>query len=416
MNGYLSGAVAVSLALAVGVAVAAVEDRGVAPRNRRPYAGIDWAKCRQVTTTSHVHCRDQRALDVLLRHGFGLMTLSNYWPSAPTVPGKTFTKNHWRFHSDWPIRVNGVLTKGPFDWNKIIEPWKDEIDPAVRGEFPFDPAKDELMFPNWPEGMLEAPNAEHHGFMTDEGVAIWDVHMNGLGSTYTDGIFDARNRFKTMSHGYQGGSGEKWRTAVDRMIAGLVYPDGGGVTVNHPTWTNLDRELFLKMLDHDPRVLGCEALNAGTNDEPFWDWVLATGRQCFGFFVPDHRIDNRDFGANILVVSELTVHECLKAYRQGNFYGSLHALGELRFTGLAFDGKDVTASTDKPSRLQVVTAKGVVAETTDGRIRWTVPVGVWDKNGAAVHVFARVRAYATDGTEEVIWSQPFMLQERNATR
>ena len=196
------------------------------------------------------------------------------------------------------------------------------------------------------------------------------------------------------------------------MIAGLIYPDGGGVTINHPSWTKLDRELMLKILDHDPRVLGIEAVESGGyNSEKYWDWALATGRQCFGFFVPDWNIEKKTCGVNVLCVQEKTVRACLKAYREGNFYGSLNGYDELAFTRIAFDGKTVTAATDKPARFEVITARGVVKETTGTDVSWTVEKeGYWQ--GPGLHVFARVKAYATDGSEEVLFSQPFMLTDQ----
>jgi hypothetical protein len=79
------------------------------------------------------------------------------------------------------------------------------------------------------------------------------------------------------------------------MLERLIIPDGGGITINHPAWSYLRLELMLKMLDFDPRVLGIEVYNhsSGVADhnawsEVQWDQILSTGRQCFGFFVPDH--------------------------------------------------------------------------------------------------------------------------------
>ena len=194
------------------------------------------------------------------------------------------------------------------------------------------------------------------------------------------------------------------------MIAGLIHPDGGGVTINHPTWTKLDRELMLKLLDHDPRVLGIEVIEgSGWSSEKYWDWALSTGRQCFGFFVPDWQVEKKVFGVNVLCVPERTVHACLKAYREGNFYGALNGLDELSFTRIAFDGKTVTAATDKPARFEVITARGVVKEAKGQEVSWTVEKeGYWQ--GPGHHVFVRVKAYAVDGSEEVLFSQPFMLK------
>ena len=115
------------------------------------------------------------------------------------------------------------------------------------------------------------------------------------------------------------------------------------------------------------------------------------------------------FGVNVLCVQEKTVHACLKAYRDGNFYGALNGLDELAFTRIAFDGKTVTAATDKPARFEIITARGVVKEAKGNEVSWTVEKEAYWQ-GAGYHVFARVKAYAVDGSDEVLFSQPFMLK------
>ena len=81
---------------------------------------------------------------------------------------------------------------------------------------------------------------------------------------------------------------------------------------------------------------------------------------------------------------------------------------ELAFTRIAFDGKTVSAATDKPARFEVVTSRGVVKEAKGTEVSWTVEKdSYWQ--GPEYHVFARVRAHAVDGSEEVLFSQPFML-------
>ena len=386
------------------------------PRNRRPYAGLDWSKVVRVKTTSHGHCLSQWYLDQYLKRGFGLITMSNYYPSAPWWPASKMTKNYWRLHHEHPVMVNGKRVNGPFDWNKIIAPWKDTIDPkagerkpAWYAKYPF--VEGGKIFKPLPPGVLEAPNAEHHNFLLEDGKPAASLHICSPGSAFASGTFDAHNLAKTYSHGYNYGSGEFWGTAIDRMIAGLIHPDGGGVTINHPSWTRLDRELMLKILDHDPRVLGIEVIeDSGHNSENYWDWALSTGRQCFGFFVPDWHVENKVFGVNVLCVQEKTVHACLKAYREGNFYGALNGLDELAFTRIAFDGKGktVAAATDRPARFEVITARGVVKETKGTEVSWTVePDRPWQ--GARAHIFARVKAYSVDGSGEELFSQPFML-------
>ena len=49
----------VALAESVGAA------RSTLPgRNRRPYSGLDWAKCHQIHTTTHGHCTSNEKLKV----------------------------------------------------------------------------------------------------------------------------------------------------------------------------------------------------------------------------------------------------------------------------------------------------------------------------------------------------------------
>ena len=96
-------------------------------RNRRPYTGVDWGKVTRVKTTSHGHCPSPWYLEQYLKRGFGLLTLSNYYPSAPWYPLSKITENYWRVRQDHPVMVNGRRMKGPFDWNRIIAPWRHMI-------------------------------------------------------------------------------------------------------------------------------------------------------------------------------------------------------------------------------------------------------------------------------------------------
>ena len=114
----------------------------------------------------------------------------------------------------------------------------------------------------------------------------------------------------------------------------------------------------------------------------------------------------------MLVTEARTAHACLKAYREGNFYGALVGLDALAFTRIAFDGKTVTAATDKPARFEVITSRGVVKENKGQEVSWTVEKEAYWQ-GPGLHVFARVKAYATDGSEEVLFSQPFMLTDQD---
>ena len=384
------------------------------PRNRHPYQGIDWATAHQIRGTTHVHCTNQADLDEILKR-IEFLTLSNYYPSAPWYPLAKMTENYWRVHHDFPVIVNGRRVEGPFDWNKIVGKWIKELPPELQKQYPF--KEGSKIFRPLPDGVLEAPNAEHHAFLLANGRNHGHLHMNSPGSMFASGTFDQgqRNRFQTGTRGgYHFGSGEVWKTAIDRMIAGFIYSDGGGVTINHPVWSSYDRNLILKILDHDPRVLGMEVIEGGgVNGEAYWDWVLATGRQCFGFFVPDHSIRQKSgtFGVNVLVTPERTAHACLKAYRDGNFYGAKRGLNELKFTRIAFDETTVAAETDRPARLVVITGCGIVKEETRATsIKWTMEgVYGWSAPRKDAHIYARIKAYALDGSCEELFSQPYML-------
>ena len=171
---------------------------------------------------------------------------------------------------------------------------------------------------------------------------------------------------------------------------------------------------LLKLLDHGRRVLGMEVIEGGSgNGETYWDWVLATGRQCFGFFVPDHSIRRKDgsFGVNVLLTPERSVHVCLKAYREGNFYGAKRGLGELKFTRISFHETTVEAETDKPARFEVITGLGVVKTVKKATgVKWTMG-GVYSSSAPRnkAHIFARIKAYALDDSGEELFSQPYML-------
>ena len=202
------------------------------PRNRNPYKGVDWAKALQIRGTTHVHCKTQEDLETILKR-IEFLTLSNYYPSAPWWPLAKMTENYYRVHHDFPVMVNDKRVEGPFDWNKIVGQWIKELPAELQAEYPF--KEGGKIFKPLPEGVLEAPNAEHHAFRYENGRGIPCLHMNAPGSTFASGTFDQwqKRRFQTgVRGGYNFGSGELWSTAIDRMIAGLIYPDGGGVTIN----------------------------------------------------------------------------------------------------------------------------------------------------------------------------------------
>jgi hypothetical protein len=368
------------------------------PRNRRPYAGVDWSRAHQIRTTTHGHCDNQNMLNAYLKRGFEFLTVSNYYPSAPRFPLADVHAYDFRMKHDFPVVVKGKRLDGPFDWTAIVSAWKDELPEEQRKQLPFTRGK--KLFKPLPPGMLEAPNAEHHYFLDRAAKkVVRGLHLCSPGSVFASGTFDKRNRFKTHSKGWCYGSGEPWPIAVDRMLAGLIDPKGGGVTINHPTWSKMDYDFPAEMLDYDPRILGMEVINGRYFSEDYWDYTLKSGRQCYGFFVPDWSLWR---GCNVLLVKERTVSACLRAYREGNFYGALHG-GGVKFTHLSYDGRTLEAATDAPVTFELISAQGKIVEKTDKALSFKVPAT------AQKHVYFRLKALATDASGEILYSQPFMV-------
>jgi len=96
----------------------------------------------------------------------------------------------------------------------------------------------------------------------------------------------------------------------------------------------------------------------------FWDRVLATGRRCWGSCVPDHSASRPGNwpGRNILLVPEFTEYECLKAYRDGRFYGCLHDCG-LKVTDVTATDTSLSVSASDPATFRFISDAGVIRES-----------------------------------------------------
>ena len=169
---------------------------GAPPRNRHPYKDVDWTTALQIRGTTHMHCKTQQDLDVILKR-IEFLTLSNYYPSAPWYPLSKMTEYYYRLHHDFPVMVARKRVEGPFDWNKIVGRWIKDLPPELQKEYPF--KEGGKIFAPLPEGVLEAPNAEHHNFFYENGKRIARLHMNSPGSLFASGTFDQweRRRFQT---------------------------------------------------------------------------------------------------------------------------------------------------------------------------------------------------------------------------
>ena len=384
------------------------EKKVIPPRNRTPYQGINWNKIIRVpgTTHRHTHARTQNVIDYAAAQGIEFFTLSNYHPSVPLWPLKGGTKRDFIYRQRGYVH-NGKWHDKEINWNDVIAKYAHTLPKETQAKLPLRAPEAELRLP---DNVIEAPNAEFHNFSN----VSYLIHVNAPGSVFSAGHFDLRNEFKLKEHGYQPGCRIKWQEAFKLMLERLIVPDGGGITINHPAWSYAKLPLMLEMLDFDPRVLGIEVYNhsSGVADhnawsEREWDDILATGRQCFGFFVPDHPGANPVWhGRNIMLVNEKTSEACLKALRLGNWYGAINDR-PLKFTKIEMKDDTLTVETDKKALLLVISAKGVVRRVTGKKVTFSVT-----PESRKSHIYLRVTAtepVPPTGMPQKLFTQPFML-------
>jgi hypothetical protein len=228
------------------------------------------------------------------------------------------------------------------------------------------------------------------------------------------------------------GANRPWRDVFREALKKLLHPNGGGLTLNHPTGKLAD---YAPMLDFDPRVLGIEVWNQLTSGfgssrgfydhsgEPnlhfyhLWDDILRTGRRCWGFFVKDHNTFGR--GRNVLLVPKLDglpaaerEAAALRAYRQGAFFGSVSSLAAsenaevvspydrsgFRFSRIVVqdDKLQVAVSGNDPAKrpkvqIRFVTDQGIASIVDGAEAEFPLKR---DASGQLVAQFVRVEAFA----------------------
>ena len=336
-----------------------------------PYAGVAWDTHRQVKSLSHTHITYQSVFDKAVGLGFEHIPATDYTPSEPRYP----LSDH---------------------------------------------------FSNIPSGVIGSPNSEK--------VAVTDnYHYNALGSTlagYGYVLVDGK-AVKEECVDYE--------TLFDQIFESLQYEDGGGVTINHPVYASNNAYAFeqrlnqcSERLDYDDRVLGIEVYNCGfeadsqvakgyghgycyANMFPLWDAILSTGRRCYGFSVidwfdqaqwdenGDGENEVHNYGAHMLLVPALDEHECLKAYRNGAFYGVIRDTG-LRFTNIGLNGNIFFVTVNKTARLRIITDSRIseVEEATEATFV------LKDSD-----IFVRVEAIDdTDTQDGIIFSNAIMLKTK----
>lgn len=321
-----------------------------------PYANVNLETAIQVKSFSHLHATTQARFEKAVALGYKHIPVSHYLPSEPKYPLKDF-------FSDVPADVIG------------------------------------------------SPNSEKVR-TTDGG------HYNALGSFMTGYGHDDTERDRITP-----------AELADAIFAQLQYSDGGGMTINHPVnWKASENEAdskaqeisrCCKLLDYDERVLGIEVYNSGLevtreNYEkyykgfyremiPFWDAILKTGRKCFGFWSVDWFGVAEDYGSHILLVPEFTEHECLRAYRNGAFYGILKDTG-MRLNNLAMSGKTLSVGVNRDSVIDFYTDRGLVKSVTGT----SASCAAIDKD-----VFLRVEVTEVGDADSRIFSNAVMLRSKD---
>jgi len=459
-----------------------------------PYEEVDWDRWECLPSMSHQHQgQTEVSRELFLAMGYRHFAFSNYYPSAPTYPlPQAFAAKHpgviaapnaeQHSFTDSGLHANSLgslfasgygssipgssLAEAPvvhrFEGLRRFEeqrPWEGVYRLDLR--LSATPGSDAGNTGAVASLTLEGANAcNFRSAFADEGPIQGKSYTAGNHTIYLRAGGDALEtrldydpaaltvpQFRLMQ-----GTNRPWREvfraildgeeAGGRKVGGLLHPDGGGITLNHPTGKLDD---YTPMLDFDPRVLGIEVWNQLTSgfgsdrgfyeagDRPplhfhrLWDEILATGRRCWGFFVKDHNTYGR--GRNLLLVPPLDglssrerEAAALRAYRQGTFFGSVAAIAtdgngqvsapydhsEFRFRRLVLrrdaEGRPeaVEASvggqdeTRRPRvQIRFVTESGVALAIDGGEGEFPIPRNA---DGTIACRFVRVEAFAYPAT------------------
>jgi hypothetical protein len=453
-----------------------------------PYADVDWQRASCLDSMSHQHQgQTEASLETFRSMGYGHFAFSNYYPSAPTYPLRAaFTQKHpeviaapnAEHHSftDTGLHCNALgslyasgygrdtpaaeRAASPllrrFDGLTIFQeprPWEGvyrlDVRLAARGKSA--------------EATLTLTGARECHFreaFADLGPVTERRLGPGNHSLYLRAeaaAVDARLEFdpaalEVSQFRLMQGTNRPWRevfrAALDGEVidgqrrGGLLLPEGGGLTLNHPTGKLAD---YAAMLDFDPRVLGIEVWNQLTSgfgssrgfydsgDGPLlhfyrlWDEILRSGRRCWGFFVKDHNTFGR--GRNVLLLPPLeglSIHDreaaALRAYRHGCFFGSVAALatnaaGEVVApydrSGFRFTRLQVRRDAEgRPEALEVAVGGQEAERRPNVQIRFITDTGIAaiadarkaefplarDAAGRLQAAFVRVEAFAYPAT------------------
>ena len=377
-----------------------------------PYEGVNWQSVIRIASATHMHLVNQSDLDNGYRWGLRHFPISNYYPSAPYDADTRLSD--FRLRQSWAAKCCGKPVDPPINWNDIIN-WEEELEEAYRTNLPF--GETEPVYSAIPGDVILSHNAEHHGFTNS------NAHICSPGSSFASGTFDGLGHYRLEEHGFPRGYGGTWQEGFEGMLRALDYHDAGGITINHP-FSRLSDDEVLDMLDFDESVLGIEIYNdkgrysarrnwfedgdyrAPPESEPgfslnLWDRVLSTGRRCWGFCVPDHSVckGGNWHGRNVLLVSEFTEYDCLKAYREGRFYGCLKDSG-LTISDYTVTGSLISVTTSATARIKFITEAGLARTITGPSATYQLP----DMSGVPGVKFVRVEV--EDDSGERLFLQP----------
>lgn len=366
----------------------------------------------EAISTTHAHCLNNNELVTLARK-YDHVAISNYHPSVPVYPLKAFFDDPIRYTEYTNEQLSGTkyieiecsLPSGNyiFSFDKVSSTDTDGttcrirvvlsegeavIAQAGRGDnisvevslsatstkIDFYASYDALkstgdiitltgvtiyrLIPDVLDTFLVSPNAEQAGFPR----APQSFHMNSVGSflskeTITNG--------KTVSQ------------TIESAINSLQFPQMGGMTVNHPEYSELTTEFINSLLEFNNGFFALEIYNAsceGNHSKGYsltqWDDVLKNGIQIYGVAVPDHEAqyhpleDRQGFGYCHVMVRAKTEQQILQAYSIGRFYSSIYN-DDLKFTNLYYlPNTGFEVETSKTCTIKFITANGTTSTVT----------------------------------------------------
>lgn len=319
-----------------------------------PYENINWASCLKIPSLSHAHSRV------------------------------------WQYNEQPKADLQKYMDRAAGAGIKHTA-WSNYHDPE-----PFYPLED--WFETIPNGVIGSPNAEF-GYFSDLGYER--MHVNSLGSFISGDHYGPR----------------AWKDFYPKALKQLQYKDAGGITINHPKYSWLTAELIMPLLQSDPRVLGIEIANSwiiedgGEISTDIWDEILSNGQRAWGFCVPDHGVEYgaKFTGQNILLVHELTEYNCLKAYRNGSFYGKLFD-SDLAFTNVSYSNNVFSVAAPLADSIRIY-IDGEYTEINGQSASATIPNGAkYCRAEAWIHDYDWVDKNGTHHiVDERIFSNPIMF-------